>query len=466
MILTLSGIDYIIFYGYFAIILFAGFYFGKSKHHESKLDLILGGRKLTLPLFVVSLVATWYGNIIGVGEFVASSGIFAFTCFSLPYYICAIVYANMFSRKIREMEFSSLPELFSAKYGEKVGIMSNIFIFIISLPSVYICILGVILNLVLGISLVYAMILSTVLSTIYLYNSGLKADVVVNTIQFVLMYLGFAILFYYCFTNYGSLSILSNNLALSDKQLVSSNNWQLLIVWSIVALQTFIDPSFYQRSAAAKTPQTAKKGIYWSVFFWFIFDFFTISTALYAKAFIKGGQPIDLYFNLAEANLPSIAKGIFIISVLSAAMSTLSSYTVIAGNSFANLISYFTNKFDKHYNILFNFSITIAITLSITIAYLIQSPLNLIYYPVSIVIPGLVSLTFIAFNNNYTLKSNNALIILILSNVISLLFLINGKLKLIPSIAAIEPMLAGIVVSIILGYLLVEKQNIELSKQL
>ncbi len=464
MILTLSDIDYIIIYSYFAIILFAGIYFGKSKQHTSKLDLILGGRKLTLPLFVVSLVATWYGNILGVGEFVASSGIFAFTCFSLPYYICAVVYANMFSRKIREMEFSSLPELFTAKYGKNVGLASNIFIFIISLPSVYICILGVILSLVIGINLLYSMIISTILSTIYLYNSGLKADVVVNTIQFVLMYLGFAILFYFCFMNYGSLFTLSNSLVTADKQFVSSNNWQLLIVWFIVALQTFIDPSFYQRCAAAKNPQTAKKGIYWSILFWFIFDFLTISTALYAKAFIKDSQPIDLYFNLAEANLPVIAKGVFIISVLSAAMSTLSSYTVIAGNTFANIISHFTNNFDKRYNILFNFSITIAITLSIIIAYIIQSPLNLIYYPVSIVIPGLVSLTFIAFNNNYTLKSNNALAILVISNLVSLLFLINGKLNYLTSIATIEPMLAGIVVSIILGFLLVEKQNIEFSK--
>ena len=42
--------------------------------NESFMDLLLMGRQLTLPMFVATLVATWYGGIFGVTEIAFKNG--------------------------------------------------------------------------------------------------------------------------------------------------------------------------------------------------------------------------------------------------------------------------------------------------------------------------------------------------------------------------------------------------------
>ena len=38
-------------------------------------EFLLAGRRLTLPLFVGSLVATWYGGLLGIGEIAYTDGL-------------------------------------------------------------------------------------------------------------------------------------------------------------------------------------------------------------------------------------------------------------------------------------------------------------------------------------------------------------------------------------------------------
>ena len=52
-------------------------------------DYIVAGRRLTLPAFTASLVTTWYGGILGVGEYTWTYGISNWLVFGVPYYLCA-----------------------------------------------------------------------------------------------------------------------------------------------------------------------------------------------------------------------------------------------------------------------------------------------------------------------------------------------------------------------------------------
>ena len=49
-----------------------------SKNTVSALDHLIMGRKLTLPMFVATLVATWYGGIFGVTKIAFNQGIYNF----------------------------------------------------------------------------------------------------------------------------------------------------------------------------------------------------------------------------------------------------------------------------------------------------------------------------------------------------------------------------------------------------
>ena len=80
---------------YFIILITLGFSGRKSTEPSDANNYLLAGRKLSLPGFVVTLVSTWYGGIIGIGENTYLYGLQTWIIFGLPYYIFAIILNSM-----------------------------------------------------------------------------------------------------------------------------------------------------------------------------------------------------------------------------------------------------------------------------------------------------------------------------------------------------------------------------------
>ena len=105
-------------------------------------------------------------------------------------------------------------------------------------------------------------------------------------------------------------------------------------MFSFLSLLTFLDPSFHQRTFAGKNLKTVQKSIQISILCWFIFDFITISSALfYFEISLRNGlDPFNTsspYIELAKIvfNDYPFLMGIFFLSILSVVMSTIDSYT-------------------------------------------------------------------------------------------------------------------------------------------
>ncbi len=64
-------------------------------------EYLVMGRTLALPSFVASLVSTWYGGVLGVGEYSFRYGISNWIVFGVPYYIGAALFAIFFARRAR-----------------------------------------------------------------------------------------------------------------------------------------------------------------------------------------------------------------------------------------------------------------------------------------------------------------------------------------------------------------------------
>ena len=63
-----------------------------------------------------------------------------------------------------------------------------------------------------------------------------------------------------------------------------------MLVWYLIALQTMVEPSFYQRVFAARSPGVARSGVVISVAMWAVFDFFSIGCGLAARALLPDDQ--------------------------------------------------------------------------------------------------------------------------------------------------------------------------------
>lgn len=459
---TLSIYDISVIIIYFILILFIGFFLSRKerneKHTNEKENFLLAGRKLTLPFFVATLVATWYGNILGIGEFIYRSGISAWVCFAFPYYIAAFIYAIFFAIKIRSLSIYSIPEQFRNKYGSYAGIIASFFVLIISIPASYILMLGIMIKSLTGLNILISMITGVLLSFIYLYYGGLKADVLTNTAQFVLMYLGFTVIFLFGYNSFGSPLEIYDKLPENHKTLFGGFNWQYILAWYLIAFQTFVDPSFHQRCSAVKKPDTAKKGILISIFLWLIFDSLTLSVGLYGVAFLKDINPVASYPILAEMILPPFWKGIFIVALLAIIMSTLESYFFISAATIGNDILHplIKNKSKLSIKLLTQIGLTISAIFGISLAYLIPSAIDLIFKTASIAIPGLLFPMLVSFSKKYSLKENSIKIVMLVPFFLSAVwfflqsfYLENIQLRNI--ITETEPMVIGIISSFILG---------------
>ena len=399
---SLHFLDWAIITTYFLFILWVGvFKFKKKLKNENQF--ILSGRKLSLVGFIATLVTTWYGGILGVGENTLLYGIQTWFIFALPYYFFAVIYAFLVAPKIREKGFLSLPDHFHNSFGEHAGITSALIISFLASPAPYILSLGIILQFLFGIELGLSLLISTFVSIVYIWNGGFSAIVATDRIQFILMFIGFISLFIFLYIANGSPIKLIHRLPPSMLDPLGGNSLQYLLVWFFIASWTFIDPGFYQRCSAAKNPNTAKKGILLSIFFWAIFDFLTLICGLYAIETISPHQALLTYPIIAFEVLPSGFLGIFLVGIIAIVMSTIDSLSLVSAITFGRDILWRieTNKSTLSPINFMKKGLIIISFFSLIISYVLPSVVALFYTLGSLLIPGLI-LPFL-----YSLKQDN-----------------------------------------------------------
>jgi len=107
-----------------------------------------------------------------------------------------------------------------------------------------------------------------------------------------------------------------------------------VLVWYLIALQTVVEPSFYQRVFAARDPRTARRGVLISVAMWIVFDFFTVFSGLAARVLLPElSDPMAAYPALANLVLSPWAAAFFTVALFATVMSTLDSYLFIAATT-------------------------------------------------------------------------------------------------------------------------------------
>ncbi len=459
----ISTIDYILIFGYFGLVLVAGLLPSLRKNTSSSfVDFFLAGRKVTLPFFVMSLVATWYGSIVGVGEFVYTYGIVTWFCFGVPYYIIALLFSLFVAKKIRSGNFLSIPSAVEKKFGKNHSIIVAILLLIITIPAPYALTLGVVLQMFLPLPLWATVILGTIVSLVIVAKGGLKSDLYANALQFVLMFFGFGVLLFFSWSTFGSPIQLFEKILPTVQNSLKTHIW-LIISWFIIALQTFVDPSFHQRCSAAESPKIARNGILISIAFWFLFDSLTLLTGLYSISFIPNTQPLEVYTVLAKTVLSSPWSGFFILSILSIVMSTLESYLLISSSivSFDILEKLQSKKHSQRSHFI---SLLLIASIAITVAIAIPSITTIIYTAASIVVPGLLFLVLLSLHPTLTLKKYSVYYCLVLPPlfVVSIIFLSNYTSFRIPIIHDIEPMIVGMIVSFCLVIINIEKKAVNL----
>ncbi len=456
---NLTPPDVLLIVLYLAGVVFVGF--RAARHRRSGTDdYLLAGRTLTLPMFVATLVSTWYGGILGVGEFSYTYGISNWIVFGVPYYIFALLFALLFAARVRATKFFTIPDKLEAAYDRKTALLGGVMTFILVTPAAYVLMLGILFQLVVGVGLAPSVLISTFLTVCYFYAGGFRSGVWVNMLQFVFMFVGFGLLLPFAYSRFGGLEFLSANVPPLHLTWHGGNSWQYIAVWFFIALWTLVDPAFHQRCYAAKDGRTARRGILLSIGFWCCFDFLTSMTGLYARAALPDlHEPLFAYPMLAEITLPSVAKGLFFVGLLATIMSTLSSLTFISASTIGkDLVGRWYRLSDdsplvKRWT---QIGLIISALVAIALALLVPSVVSIWYTIGTCIIPGLLLPVIAGYFPALRMRASDAFLAMLLgwlTSTGSLLYgVLRGSADAPEYIFGIEPMYPGLAVAVVVWW--------------
>lgn len=460
--ISFRALDIIIILSFFTTVLIIGYFTGRKTKSAAE-DYLLAGRNVGLLVFVMINVSTWYGGILGVGEFTYRYGLVSWFTQGFPYYIFAFLFAIFFAKKIREASLFTIPDKLTEIYGKKVGLFSAVIVFILVSPAPYILMTANLIALIFKINLTSALLISLFVSLIYLIKGGFRSNVFVDVFQFIVMFAGFILILVFSGIKFGGTEFLSSTLPEAHLKLTGGMSPAFLIVWFLIALWTFADPGFHQRSYAAKTGDIAKWGIIISIFFFALFDFLTTSTGLFAKAILPDLQNPVLSFPLfAEKVLPTGVKGIFYAALFATILSTQISFLFLSGTTIGRDFIFRISK-SQNENKLKNYTIIgliISGIIAVILAYSIPSVIEIWYTIGSMFIPGIILPVVSAYYPQLRVANKTILIEMIAAVLSSITwYFLRANFSNIWLINDVEPMLVGLFFAVIIhfSYLLTHK---------
>lgn len=333
--LTLTPLDYAIMALFAAGIAALGF--SARLRENSTLQLVAAGRRLTLPLFVATLVSTWYGGILGVGESASYYGLGTWLLFGAPYYVFAVLYAFVLAPRVRAAPEISIPERLHARFGRGAGITGAALVFLLAVPAAHVLMLGVLARSVFGGGWPQALLVAIAVGAVFLYRGGLLADARVSLLSFVMMFVGFGTILAYCLVAYPAERYIG---AIPNKALLSLTGGQgplVIASFFVLGAWTLVDPAFHQRVASATDSATGRKGVLVSVGFWVLSDLLLVGVGMYGIALLGSRMPenpLFIYPALGEAVLPPGLKALFICGMAGTVLTALVGYTLVSGATF------------------------------------------------------------------------------------------------------------------------------------
>lgn len=334
----LTPLDWFIFF-FIAALTVAFVIWGQLKKKKSNnedenfIDLMLMGRGLTLPMFVATLVATWYGGIFGVSQIAFEHGIFNFVTQGLFWYVAYIIFALFITSRIKNYKAMTLPDLVGQMFGPKAEKISALLNFINLIPIAYAISIGLLIKMLFGYELYISVSLGVSFVLAYSVFGGFRAVVFSDIVQFFVMCSSVIGIFIISIITFG-LTPLKN---LPESYFDPTGGYSILqtLSWGLIAISTLVDPNFYQRTFAAQNLKVAKRGILISTAIWFVFDISLTFGAMYARAVIPHASSEFGYFIYSMQLLPNGLRGFALAGIAATVLSTLDSYIFLAGSTLA-----------------------------------------------------------------------------------------------------------------------------------
>lgn len=335
----ISWIDIGIIAVYLGFMLAIGYYVARKVPNFD--EYFIAGRTMTTPILICTLVSTYYGIDVtfGTSELAFNEGIVAWFGYSRPTYLFFVVAAFLLTRRLRRENYRSLPDVLQRYYGRPAAVFGALASFIYSLPSLGMFGLGVVFHVLFDMDPRIGGAIFGSVALLYTLWGGLWAVAITDTIQFVLLCVTVAMAVPVVMIKLGGFDYLASSLDPAYFNTLGGTPVWLVLVYASTGLTVLVDPAFYQRIFAARTFKHVRNALLIGILLWGSYDWCVTAGGMLAAGAVKAGLlPEGIHPNAALLQiviyaLPVGLTGIFLAGVLSAGMSSIDSYALVAGGN-------------------------------------------------------------------------------------------------------------------------------------
>ncbi len=316
----------------------------KSNDSESFFN---ANHALPWSLCVGTLMASWYNGagIMGTVGYVCTMGFAAFFIWSIGCHAVRFPLALWIAPRISVKAKGTIPDLLRLNYGKLASILGAIVLVVTCLSISEIACIGYIGEAGWGANKVVAALIVVGISIGLTCLSGLMGVAITDMIFFVMMVCCVSAVFPAMFFEVGGIHGFHealDNLAPEMMTPLGGIPIPQAIVLIVLCINLYKDPSFYQRFAAAKSPKTGKRAMLTCFSIFMSFDVITMMSGVIIRVVdpALSVQPEVAYIQQVLQHLPAGLRGVYIVGLAGAIISTLDSYYLVGGEIISNDIIY------------------------------------------------------------------------------------------------------------------------------
>lgn len=304
-------------------------------------DFFVAGRALTAPILICTLVSSYYGldALFGDSGDAARDGAVVWFTYGRPYSLALLVAALLLARRLKEVDALSIADLLALHYGRVTQVAGAVASFLYALPILAIMGLAAMGQVLFGLPLWVGAVLGSGIALIYVLLGGVWADVLTDTVQFLVMCVSLAVVLPFVMAGAGGFEGI--RAALGDEALSPVGAVPILysLAFALTALSVLVEPLFYQRIFAARGAAAVRRAFLWGIVLWAAYDWATTAVGMAGGAMMATGAlaadtPRDqVLLRVVTLYLPLGLSGLFLGGCLAAAMSTIDSYLLVAAGN-------------------------------------------------------------------------------------------------------------------------------------
>jgi SSS family solute:Na+ symporter len=293
---------------------------------------ILGDRMGTRAM-VATIVSTFYGAsaILGGVSLTYQMGL-GVIWFMVPFYLgsAAVVF---WLGKIAGSKRYTLPDFLGDFYGKEFAIASSILLATLCLIPEEIIAGGKILSTFTSLPVEVAMGIMALVLVVPVAIGGMKADVMTDIVQFILMLLTLGIMVPSILSQRPNLTTPIPEGYLNPFSGISVQ--EIAVFFTLLFFLPITSAPLYQRFFASESEACSRKSVLYSIAIWMAIDAVVVLCGLAAAQMFPDLKDPDMSLIALGTALPALGRGIFFVGLLAAIMSTVNSFLQSGASSLA-----------------------------------------------------------------------------------------------------------------------------------